>query len=521
MPKLVLTNPGVRESVTRPVVLDIARQILAWTGLPKDTQILFPGYDEKALQPGSTISSEKEFNFFDTHSMWKISIEETHQEDRALSMAVLYDDNPRIFDDEDARVWIRPAYSPCDITLRIRSRFTDKDSAIRWREDIRTRVGMNREARVHAVSYSYLIPPAYIKILEEIHRLREAVAPYGQTWEEYLAFYFSPKARRLSDLVGKNQQWGVAETQARVLGYFNFEHIPDENEKDGDTSAQNIEFTYTFKFDKPSASVMTYPLVINNQLIDKNYRQTAKDERVEDYALQYSQSAYSLAHFENSRPTENYAMPGIAIPEFDEFIPARGTIPPDTLRVFTGLTTIDESNPLDLLDLNVLGTVSLDPEIRDFMKGEVNWMTKLGLSIFNVMVFRNDYPISKDDFVVTPDLVVRLKKTPNLRDTYHVRLALYQRPSLLSNDARERLRNNCSVARKIFLSLKADLEATGFLKTCSPSNYMLRKDFDDVSQEIDRYFNPKRSQQLYNFNTVMSLFVQTYQGQESSAVINK
>lgn len=521
MPKLVLTNPGVRESVTRPVVLDIARQILAWTGLPKDTQIIFPGYDDKALQPGSTISTEKEFNFFDTHSMWKISIEENHQEDRALSMAVLYDDNPRIFDDEDTRVWIRPAYSPCDITLRIRSRFTDKDSAIRWREDIRTRVGMNREARVHAISYSYLLPPAYIKILEEIHRMREAVAPYNQTWEEYLQFYFSPKARQLSDMAGNNQQWGVAETQARVLGYFNFELMTDENEKDGDTSAHNIEFTYTFKYDKPSASVMSYPLVINNQLIGKGYRQTAKDERVEDAVLQYSQSAFSLAHFENSRPTENFAMPGIAIPEFDEFIPARGSIPPDTLRVFTGLTTIDTDNPLDLLDLSQLGTVSLDPEVLNFLKGEAQWLHRLGFSPFNVMVFRNEYPISKDDYEVTSNLVVRLKKTPSLRDTYHVRLALFQKPSQMTADAKERMRNNCSAAHKVFLALKPDLATNGVLKSCSVGNYMLRKDFDEVADDIERYFNRNRAQQLYNFNTVMTLFVQTYQGQANSAAINQ
>lgn len=520
MPKLVLTNPGVRDSVTRPVVLDVVRQILAWTGLPKDTQILFPGYDEKALQPGSTISSEKEFNFFDTHSMWKISIEETHQEDRALSMAVLYDDNPRIFDDEDARVWIRPAYSPCDITLRIRSRFTDKDSAIRWREDIRTRVGMNREARVHTVSYSYLLPPAYIRILEEIHRMREAVAPYNQTWQEYLAFYFSPKARQLSDMVGKNQQWGVAETQARVLGYFNFEYITDENEKDGETSAQNIEFTYTFKYDKPSASVMSYPLVINNQLMDKAYRQTAKDERVEDHVLQYSQSAYSLAHFENSRPTENFAMPGISIPEFDEFIPVRGSIPPDTIRVFTGLTTIDEASPLDLLDLNQLGTVKLDPSVLNFLKTEVQWLTRVGMSIFNVMVFRNEYPISKDDFEVTSDLVVRLKKPANLRDVYHVRLAMFQNPEALPTAAKDRIRNDCTTAKKLFEALMPSATSAVFAKQCMVGNYMSRKDFDELAGEVDRYFSSKRIQQLYHFNTVMSLFVQTSHGQANSAVIN-
>lgn len=511
MPNLVLTNPGVQDSVTRPVVLDIVRQILIWTGLPKDTQILFPGYDERPPQTGSTISIEKEFNFFDAHSMWKISIEEVHQEDRGLSMAVLYDDNPRIFDDEDARVWIRPAYSPCDVTLRIKSRFTDKNQAIRWREDIRTRIGMNRDVRTHFVSYSYLLPLEFIKVLEEIHRMREMEdqEPYGQTLEEYFQFYFSPKARLLSTMIGTNKQWGVAETQARILGYFDFQLHPEQNEKDGESSVHNIEFTYTFKYDKPSASVMSYPLVINNQLINKNYRPTSRDERVEDYVQQYSQSAFNFRWFENSVPTENIGMPGISIPDFDDFLPARGTVPPDTLRVLTGLTTIDLDNPLELLSLEQLGTHNLNDDVLEFMRTEYQWMTKLGMSIFNIMVYRNEYPLQKDHYTIGSDLMVRLVNPPSLRDTFHVRLSLFQRPRLLPKEAKDRLRNNCTLTRKIFSVLKPSLEKDGFLPECMIGNYISKKEFDRTTDEIDRHFDVKRNQQIYQMNTVMTLFVST------------
>jgi hypothetical protein len=441
--------------------------------------------------------------------MWKISIEETHQEDRGLSMAVLYDDNPRIFDDEDAGVWIRPAYSPCDVVLRVRSRFTDKDQAIRWREDIRTRIAMNRDVRVHDISYSYLLPPEFIKVLEEIHRMREKEdqEPYGQTWEEYLQFYFSPKARLLSNLIGQQTQWGVAEVQARVLGYFNFSLHPDENEKDGSASVQNIEFTYTFKYDKPVASVMNYPLVINNQLINKNYRPTTKVERVEDYALQYTQSAYSLRQFESSIPTEDIAIPGISIPEFDDFLPEPGTVPPETLRVLTGLTTIDLDSPLELLSLESLGTHHLQENVLEFMRTEYQWMTKLGMSIFNIMVYRNGLPLHKDLYEIDSSLMVKLVENPSLRDVFHVRLSLYQRPQLLPTEAKDRLRNNCTLTRMLLLALRPNLEKDGFLPVCMIGNYIAKKDFDRAAFEIDRYFDTKRNQQNYQFNTVQILFV--------------
>jgi hypothetical protein len=338
-------------------------------------------------------------------------------------------------------------------------------------------------------------------------REKEDYEPYDQTWEEYLEFYFSPKARLLSNLAGKQTQWGVAEVQARILGYFNFSLIPDENEKQSDSSIQNIEFTYTFKYDKPTASVMTYPLVINNQLIDKNYRPTTQVERVEDYALQYTQSAYSLRLFESSVLTENIAMPGISIPEFDEFLPEPGTVPPDTLRILTGLTTIDLANPLELLSLEQLGTHDLDEDVLEFMRTEYQWMTKLGMSIFHLMVYRNEFPLQRDQYTIDSDLMVSLVEPPSLRDTFHVRLSLYQRPNLLPTEAKDRLRNNCALTRMLLTALRPNLEQEGFLPTCMVGNYMSRREFDRAALEIDKYFDTKRTQQLHQFNTVMILFV--------------
>ena len=64
VPKLVLTIPETNENVTRPIILDVARQLFLATGLPENTAIYYPGDLEKAKQLGSTINpGEDQSNF--------------------------------------------------------------------------------------------------------------------------------------------------------------------------------------------------------------------------------------------------------------------------------------------------------------------------------------------------------------------------------------------------------------------------------------------------------------------------
>ena len=507
MPKLVFTNPGVQDSVTRPVVLDVIRQLLKWTGLPRDTQIQFPGENGKVPQPGSTITAEEEFNFFNTHTQWTIEVEERAQEDRGLSMAVFQEENVHVLWDGDTRVYLKPAYSATDVIITIRHRATDKDRMTRWREEMRTRVAMGREARVHDVKYSYLIPLEYIPILEEIHRMREAVAPYGEDFEAYMARYTSTKVRKLSTLAGTELVWGVAEAQARILGYFDFELIPDKGDKGSEDSTSSTSVTYTFKYDKPVASVLEYPLMVHNQLMIKKYRPTALPPRIEDNKLSYSLSSRALASWESYRASEGLGHQGIGIPEFDEFMPAKGSVPIDTIRLVTGLTGIDPENPRDLLQLDQLGDHDIDPDVLVFMRGEGAAMVRHGASLVHVSVYRHEYLMSPSDFTITPELMVRLNEPANLRDVYHVRVSLYERPRLLPIQARERMRRHCTATRKILYALNPDLEKHNALPTCLPGNILPKADLDKALGIMDLRHDTQYNGQVYQFNTVATLMI--------------
>jgi hypothetical protein len=506
MPKVIYDIPGIKDSVQRPVAFDIVRQIMEWTGLPATTNIRYAGETEKVHQPASTVSGEAEFNSFNSDLQWTVTVIEDAQQDRILSTAVMYDDNPHIFYDGKIGAYIRPAYTPVDVTLNVSARFPDKDAAIRWRENIRTRVSTGRDIRVHSASYSYLIPAECLYILKEIHRMREAVAPYGENYDTYFGNHITKKATVLTDMVGKNQAWAIAETQAKIVGWFEFEGEPEKGDKDSETSAWDLTFSYKFKYDRATACFMEYPLMVHNQLMSTKFRDTGPPPNLDSFELNYSMSSRLLAAFETSRLPSKHGLPGIALPSYDEFLPSQ--VLPDTLRLITCLTSIDPSNLRNILSLTDFDDYLFTPEILAFLPGEAAWLNKTDKSIFSVSVYDGCDLMQFDRYEVTSALMVRMTEDPSLRHTYHVRVGVHLNPRMLGSAARERLRNNYAVAKQVFWSLRPELKTMGLPGISLPGNVMTHQDFNKCIEYIDRIYTVRGNGQLYQHNTVMSLFVE-------------
>lgn len=508
MPKLTLPNIGVRGSVTRPVVLDVARQLLQITGLPAQTPIQFPENGEAMYQPGSTLDLAQDTNSFGAGTKLFLSIEETVLGETILSQAAYYPETRWIYADPEVKAFMRPVYNNTEVAITIQYRSTDKDAAEAWRNDIRNRLALVHDVHLHTVSYSYFIPLQHIEVIQEIHRMRETVAPYGQSWDQYVQEKFSNKLRPVVTQAGTQAQWAVAESQSRIQGFFDFEEGPEEGSRENDNASWTISIAYKFRFDKPTSTYLEYPLVIHNQLIKKDYIQLQPQKKLEDVKQLPSLSVEAMRAFEADYRIDWRGRLGVAIPDFDEFIPSQNSILPDTARVFTAQTLIDPENPLDLLNLTQLGrTYRLQPDIVEFLKQEAPWLCKPTMSIFSVSVYKGQYMLDLGTYEVTPELTVRLKNPPDLREQYHVRFALYERPRLLPSEARDRLRNNCSVTRKILLALDPLLEQRGFLPTCMVGNYIPASAMREALQELDKRFDTRYTGEPYQWNTVMSLFL--------------
>lgn len=453
MPNIRITVPNTKESVLRPVVLDIVRQLEWLTQIGTKTPITYPDEHETPYQPGSTIDDpEHAQGALHTNSRIAIEVDEDYDPANIYSTAVAQAEHRPIFMDDFIGVTMKPIYSPTNVKINFKYKAKSKTAAMRWRDDIRVRTSSMRDVNLHSVSYHYLIPEQMIDILKEVHKLREAQGGYGEDWANYMAGNSSTRITRIANMSGSQSSLGVAEKQARIVGYFDFEYAPEKGEKEGDEPTWTTTFTYSFRFDKPLEINLKYPTVIHNQVLSLKYRPQSESFDEDQQWRSYSMSAEAFKEFEIQDEHFN-KIAGyrkiIAIPKFDEFLPEMQ--PSGTYGVFSALCQITNENKKELTNLRELVDVNLHPSILKFIdESEWSYMTKPYQSILNISLFRGFHLADSRAITMDQSLNISSVADLNIRVSNRIMMFIVDDISLLSADAIRRLRNYPEVIGLLF-----------------------------------------------------------------------
>lgn len=504
MPKIFLTVPGVKESVTRPVVYDVVRSLMDLTGISHKTMIFYPGETEKISQVGGNISQPEQPNIFPFNDRITVEVDENHDPSRMISEAVFRPEYLALFSDEKIETLITPVYSDMETVINFKFRAASKDKAERWRDEIRAKTAIDREMFMHDIEYSYIIPEEMILILKEIFRMREAVAGYGDTWSNYLTSNSSNRITTLTTLAGTQSILGVAETQTRVTGYFDFEGVPEKGDRENDGDSWTISFSYKFTYAKPIGCAMSYPLMIHNQLLSTKYRPDEVLPIKNTYAKYYSLSSSLFAEFESTN--KSIGIPsGFSIPGFDEFIPSQ--ILPSTVRVVTVLCSIDTAptaNPNLLLSLTDLGDSQINPVIIDFLLGELSYLNQPYRSVFNLSLYEGIYLLPNSKVAVMPDYSVQSTFQLDPRKYYHVRLGLIVNFKYLDPAAVERLQWAPDALVIILDALGYKWNKEGVLK----DKYVPRSVMNKIIEDLNRLDGGIPNRDMAGLCTVQGLSVE-------------
>lgn len=506
MPKIILPLNGIEESVTRPVMLEIARQLMQATGIAATTPIFYPGDLEKAQQPISNLGNPEGVNPTLHDERLSLVVDEVATEDELYRAVGFRAEEHYVYRDDKLDAFIRPIYSDSTVTMNFIYRTVDKNQAIRWRNDVRGRLGAMRNQFLHTVTYHYLLPEEFIVILKEVHRLREAVAPYGQSYDEYFRLHTTQRASLLTTQAGTEAQWGVAENEMRISGWFDFTLEPEKEAKEGEGAAWSVGFTYNFHYQKPIQALLAYPLVVHNQLLDEKYRPNEVAYNPDFHQRRYSQSGFNFGEFEQGRRLLGISS-GYAIPPYDEFIPS--CILPHTVRVVTGLTTVDPEAPTALLSLNDLGDLVLDPAVQLFLRDEAPYIHKPLLSVFSLSLYSGADMLPQTSIRMTSLLAVEATAPLDLRQQYHVRLGLVDNWSLLHPAALKRLQSHADVVHLLLDVLNPRIRAQGLLPPILGDNYITTENMRKVIDLLNRAVLATGDGQVRQFNTVQTLFVQS------------
>lgn len=467
MPSLKVPINDVMLSVERPVVFAIIRQLMDLTGISDKTLIRFYGVDQNAPQWGSfTIGKQDTYsNLWPHRDNITIEVEEDDDPNHILSSATSEIEVPLVFADRKLGIGLKPIYSPTQVTIRVVYRCADKNEAQKWRNDIRIRVGAGREIQLHRAAYSYALPQPFEVLLEHLYDLRSAIGGDGLSLSEWWAQCASPKFTKVVTQAGTHPVISVAETQGDLQGYFDFESIPEKPTKSNEPEMWELSFGYRFKYDKPIAMHARYPLLVHQQMVAPVFRNSGPAQK---YQAVLKELTLSGTFFERFGSQKSYAArvanAGICLPVEDDWQPMRGTVPSNTINVFTGLTSISPDNRRDLLDLNSFDQYRLIEPVLQFMRqAEYPHMQRPGGSIFNVAVYEGTNVVDWRDVEITPQLMVRSRRDLDLTKVYHVRLSLYGNMLVLDGLARARLRANKQIAQTLCLALNAALGNYGQL----------------------------------------------------------
>ena len=502
MPIVNIPISDTLETIERPIIYDIINRLCVLTGINTNTQIRFYGAGtETAQQWNSSLNKNKELNnLYPLIDNLTIEVEENYDPNRMISIAVENPENPLIFLDEALGIYIKPVRSPTDVIVTFKYKARDRNVAMRWRNEIRTKTAKNREINMHDINYSWHLPETYIDALYTIWKLRNSIGSYNDTFETWFYKCASDQITIVSNLAGKGEILAIAEKQVGIQGLYDFEGVPDRPEKEGDVGMWVVSFTYKFKYDKPINTVFNYPLVVHQQLLPEPYRLQTPPYSLQAQWLRYSASGLDFSYFQADNQTiKAIANRGLDIPAFDTFYP--GSILSYSLRIFSVLTNITPDNQTSLFNLSDLGDFNLDQDILDFIRlSEFSYITQTYQSILQLNLYEGTY--IKDPSLITVDSTLNVSATTalDLRKVYHVRLSMVCNLSLLTSAAIARLKAYPIALAKIVSAINQSLPSIG---NVSNLNSLSKADLGLLG--LPGGINPN----TFGATTVQTLFVAT------------
>lgn len=432
----------VDASISRPVIFEVARQVMEKTGIPSTTRIVFAGDADSVYQAGSEIRLSKEDPepYLSGESQLYIEVAETPIiELMTTEDIVINNGNPSLFRDPALDITVKPVKKQVEVVISFRYRARSKTYAEKWKNSIWATVANQRDLDIHTASYSYPFPKYFIKFIEYFHTLRERVAGYGHTFQEYFENHVASEVTDVSNLAGKAKTPYIAETQTRILGMYDFTGEPEKANKDSESSTWSTEFNYKFTYEKTTHAVIYFPVAIHNQLVDERFFGELP-QMLEEKQQKYSNTGLANRNFESDNILAGLVKrypKAVRIPKHDDII--YNEVVPHTKTLWSAIVELEDNTNIlfNLRDLEVMG---FSPVVMDYISKEgYKWITKPYACMLNMSLYRNKHVTSPANLLVDQDLNVRAVAGTDIRKINRVRISYYDTITAVMPEALIRL----------------------------------------------------------------------------------
>lgn len=434
----------VDNSISRPVIYEIARQIMERTNIPPDIRINFKDQAESVFQPGSeTNAAPYTAPALAGDSQLYIDAIETPMLEMITTEDVAKDNtHPPLFNDDALGIVVMPIKKQMDVVITFRFKSNSRTFADRWKNDIWARIANQRDLDMHTVKYRYPFPEQYVQLLKYFHALREKVAGYNEDFDTYFNNHCDQTLTSVSNLSGSIATIQKPETQTRILGWFDFQGEPEKANKDAESSTWTTEFSYRFKYEKTTHAVLRFPVAIHNQMVDSRLFGRMQ-KLLEEKKLSYSKITEAALFFETAQGLDRLM---VRKPK-QMRIPAHDTIAytqyvPHTHTLCSVLVELDPKSDI-LFNLEDMEHFGFNSDVLDYIRAEgYKWMTKPYACMLNASLYRDHYLTAPTNLIIDEKLNVRALGGTDIRKVNRVRIGFSDNICQVQPEALVRLNNH-------------------------------------------------------------------------------
>lgn len=414
---------GIEETITRPVIIQVTNDIKRLLSVSQDVYTHFDTRDltvRKKNKLGEVLGDNTIKD-----DVMIIEFTEYSTENNELNLAPIRPDYKPIYKDDDIGAVIIPIQHDRRISLSVKYSTKSKSEAYALVNRLKLLTSDDSMFRVHELEYHYVIPLYVANLLQHLNDLKNLREESGNKLdlEEYIDKHFDNRVDFVNPHDGNSNKIDLAirEAQLGVEGWIVDDLHGITPEYDESLGYWNVNFEYQIMYEKPISLLLKWPIMVYNNVIDKEFRNFIKESRHPVTTARYTGRAEDLNKL-TQRDTVFYIHSNsyyLHIPQYDRFILPK---PPSYYsRMFACLCVVDDEDPTYLFNIHEIPKIEFKPHVIKFlMESEREHVFKPQASLFYIEIWKDGVKDNTLSPILHEDGTIRTQFPLDIRKTYRV-----------------------------------------------------------------------------------------------------
>ena len=431
MLKFKSTLQGIEESITRNILIQVAKDVRRLMGITKN---VYTVYDEKDnFFRKKSKSGELILDNTLKEDIIRVSYEEEVVDDHDL---VLTQNTPVakfIYKDDEINAKLTPVYIPRKISIKFRYSHRSSSGVNAIMNKLRLWVCSEAYYGIHKLTYHYNIPTHINELINHIRLMKneESLVDYiNKTFDDRVDF-----VHPINGDVYKSDL-AIRESQVNVVGYVKDNLYDMKPEFEEDWNVHTIEFNYEFTYDKPVALIMQYPLMVHNQLVPKKFREFVNANKLnKGNYIPGEGTIRKLTEIDQIFDIRNNSY-HLNLSPYDCF-----TLPrPESMyrRVFCLMIQLDHTNTRLLCNVKDIPKIMIKDSVLSYMIKEGSNIGKHRESLFYFELFKDDTKDYHAKVIIDPNGELITDRDLDIKCVYRLVLNVAVDIDSLTPDAKRR-----------------------------------------------------------------------------------